>query len=494
LDVKKMRPPVLLAALAAIVGAFALTAALRGRNGETRYQTATVDRGDVVEVVGATGTLQAVTTVQVGSQVSGIVQDLYVDFNSVVKKGQVIARLDPSLFQARLGQAQANLTAARANVDRSKSTVEDTRQKLERARKLAAEKLLPQSELESAEANAAGAVAQLKASDAAVSQAQANVKQAEVDLQHTVISAPIDGVVIARNVDKGQTVAASLQAPTLFVIANDLTSMQVNASVDEADIGRVQAGQEVNFRVDAHPERTFQGRIEQVRLQPTTVQNVVSYNTIISASNPDGRLLPGMTATVSIVIRKSLDVLRVPASALRFRPEGFDMAKWMEAQRNQRQAAASPGAGASPGTAEGEERPRFNRGGGTGGPGSQGGGQGGFGGGGRQGGGPGGPGGFRGAGGPGGGGFAGRAGAGGTQRGPSIVFVSNDGAPEPKLVRLGISDGQYVEVRDGLSEGAAVITGLDVTGGARPQARPSGAASGNPVQPQPFRPQGRPRT
>ena len=488
-----MRPPVLLAALAAIVGAFALTAALRGRNGETRYQTVTVDRGDIVEVVGATGTLQAVTTVLVGSQVSGTVQELYADFNSVVKKGQVIARLDPSLFQARLGQSQANLVAARANVDRSKATMEDARQKLERAKRLAAEKLLPQADLESAQANYDGAVAQMRGAEAAVSQAAANVKQGDVDLEHTIISAPIDGVVIARNVDKGQTVAASLQAPTLFVIANDLKNMQVNASVDEADIGRVQTGQDVTFRVDAHPERSFQGRIEQVRLQPTTVQNVVSYNTIISAENPEQRLLPGMTATVSIVIRKSPGVLRVPAAALRFRPEGFDMAKWMENQRAQRRADASPGASASPGATEGAERPRFNRGDGQGG----GGGQGGFGGG-RQGGGPGGAGGFRGAGGGGGagGGFAGRGGAGGTQRGPSIVFVMNGSVPEPKIVRLGVTDGQFVEVRDGLSEGASVITGLDLTGGARPasSARPSGAPSSNPFQPQPFRPQGRPRT
>lgn len=465
-----MRPRLLLGALALIVLAFGLTAALRSRNGETRYQTAAVDRGDVVEVVGATGTLQAVTTVQVGSQVSGTIEHLYADFNSVVKRGQVIARLDPSLFQARLGQAQANLAAARANVDRSRAAVLDTKQKYERAQALTAEKLLAAAELDSAKANHDGALAQLKASEAAVSQAQANVKQAEVDLQHTVIATPIDGVVIARNVDVGQTVAASLQAPTLFVIANDLTRMQVNASIDEADIGRVQTGQEVTFRVDAHAERTFQGRVEQVRLQPTTVQNVVSYNTIISVDNSEQKLMPGMTATVSLIVRKSENALRIPSAALRFRPEGFDAARWMESQRTQRRADASgepgrPQGEASPGAESpgGQRGARWNRGGAGGG--------------------------FRGM--PGGaaggartgGGFTGRMGA-AAARGPSVVFVLNDkGVPEPKALGLGISDGQFVEVREGLSEGMRVVTGLELAG-ARPAARPSGSPSSNPFQPQ----------
>ena len=210
-------------------------------------------------MVGATGTLQAVTTVQVGSQVSGTIQSLDADFNSTVKKGQVIARLDPSLFEARLGQAHANLLAARANVERARSAVEDMRQKYERAKELAAQKLLPATDLETAKANYDGAVAQLKANEAAESQAQANLNQAQVDLSHTIIATPIDGVVISRNVDVGQTVAASFQAPVLFMIANDLTRMQVNASVDEADIGRVREGQEVTFRVDAYPEREFAG-------------------------------------------------------------------------------------------------------------------------------------------------------------------------------------------------------------------------------------------
>ncbi len=296
---------------------------LRDRGEATQFTTGSIDRGDVVEVVGATGILEAVTTVQLGSQVSGTIQSLYADFNSTVKKGQVVARLDPSIFEARLGQAQANLLAARANVERSRSTVEDMRQKYDRAKELAAQKLLPATELETAKANHDGAVAQVKASEAAESQAQANVNQAKLDLSHTIIDTPIDGVVISRNVDVGQTVAASFQAPVLFVIANDLAQMRVNAAVDEADVGRVRESQEVVFHVDAFPEREFKGTVEQVRLNPTTVSNVVSYNTIVSVDNRDLLLRPGMTATVSIVVRKAENALRLPAAALRFRPEGY---------------------------------------------------------------------------------------------------------------------------------------------------------------------------
>src|SRR5512139_3903067 len=310
----------LLAVPLVLVAGFVL---VRGRGEATQFTTGTIDRGDIVEVVGATGTLEAVTTVQIGSQVSGTIQNLYADFNSTVKKGQVIARLDPSILQARLGQAEANVLSAHANVDRALATVEDTRQKYERAKELAAQKLIAETDLETAKANYDGAVAQLKANQAAESQAVASVNQAKVDLSHTIIDTPIDGVVISRNVDVGQTVAASFQAPVLFVIANDLARMRVNAAVDEADVGRVREGQEVGFHVDAFPEREFKGVVEQVRLNPTTVSNVVSYNTIVAVDNRDLLLRPGMTATVSIVVRKAENALRLPASALRFRPEGY---------------------------------------------------------------------------------------------------------------------------------------------------------------------------
>jgi HlyD family secretion protein len=415
--------------VAVVALAVVAAVALRGRAEDVRYATARVDRGDVLDVVGATGALQAVTTVQVGSQVSGTVQSLNADFNTQVKKGQVIARLDPSLFQARLGQSQAALASAQANVERSRATVEDARQKLERAQRLSAEKLLPEADLETARATHAEAAAQLKASQAAVTQAAANVRQAQVDLAHTVITTPIDGVVVARNVDVGQTVAASLQAPVLFVIANDLSRLQVSASIDEADVGRVHAGQQATFRVDAFPSEVFEGTVEQVRLQPTTVQNVVTYTTIIGVNNPGQRLMPGMTATVSVVVQRRDDVLRIPAAALRFRPEGFDAG----AVRERAAGRANGGAGASP---EGGGR---------------------------------------------------REGA----RGATVFTLDAGGEPQPVRIRQGISDGQYVEVVDGLTEGATVITGVAAADAPRAPGRAGGSPAANPFQP--TRPQRRTR-
>ena len=460
--------------VAAAVAVVAVVLAFRSHDHPVAYAAVPVDRGDIQDVVGATGTVQAVQTVQVGSQVSGTIQNLYADFNSVVHKEQVIARLDPSSFQARLGQAQAALMAARANVERSQAAVEDARRKLDQAKVLAAEKLLPQSDFDTAQANYEQAVAQLKANQAAVSQAQANVNQAKVDLDHTIIAAPIDGVVIARNVDVGQTVAASFQAPVLFVIANDLKHMEVNASVDEADIGRVLTGQEVTFRVDAYPDRTFHGRVTQVRLQPTTVQNVVTYNTIISVDNDDGRLMPGMTATVSVIVRKSQNALRIPAAALRFRPEGFDASN-----RGRSSAGAAGGAGPSSGpraaaapgaAAPGAGAPRGGTGMGPGG--ARAGGQAGGGSGRRAD--------SSGASGPASGGAEGDSGR------TALVFVLNDkGQPEPVRVRTGVSDGQFVEVKDGLTEGARVVVGIEGDGTARPAGvRPSGSPSNNPFNPQ----------
>ena len=452
--------------VAAAAAAVAAVLAFRSHDRPVAYAAVPVDRGDIQDVVGATGTVQAVQTVQVGSQVSGTIQNLYADFNSVVHKGQVIARLDPSSFQARLGQAQAALVAARANVDRSRAAVDDARRKLEQAKALAAEKLLPQSDFDTAQANYDQAVAQVKANQAAVSQAQANVNQAKVDLDHTVIAAPIDGVVIARSVDVGQTVAASFQAPVLFVIANDLKHMEVNASVDEADIGRVRTGQEVTFGVDAYPDRTFHGRVTQVRLQPTTVQNVVTYNTIISVDNDDGRLMPGMTATVSVIVRKSQNALRIPAAALRFRPEGFDggsrgrstgAAGGTGGSTGPRAAAAPGPAATAAGAGPGGTRAGGRAGGWSGRRADSGGASG-----------------------------AAAGGAEGDSGRTALVFVLNDkGQPEPVRVHTGVSDGQFVEVKDGLTEGARVVVGIEGEGTARPAgARPSGSPSTNPFNPQ----------
>jgi len=282
--------------------------------------TAKVTRGVIAETVGATGQLQAVTTVQVGTQVSGTVQQLNADFNSLVHKGQVIARLDPSLFQTQIEQAKANLIRSQADLQRLNVAVDDARSKLKLAQDLAAKSLIPQADLETAEVAVRSADAQLQSQQAAVTQSQAALQQNQVNLEHTIITAPIDGLVISRNVDVGQTVAASMSAPTLFILAADLTKMQVIASLDESDVGRIRPGQVVRFRVDAYPNEEFVGAVTQVRLQPTTVQNVVTYSTVIDVPNPDLKLKPGMTANVNIEIARRDNVLRVPNAALRFRP------------------------------------------------------------------------------------------------------------------------------------------------------------------------------
>ena len=287
---------------------------------EPTVMTAAVTRGDVAETVGATGTLQAVTTVQVGTQVSGTIQQLHADFNSLVRKGQVIARLDPSLFQTQIEQARANLIRAQADLERLRVTLDDARMKLNRARELSARQLIPQSELDAADVNARSIEAQIRSSQAQVTQAEASLNQNQVNLAHTVIEAPIDGLVISRNVDVGQTVAASMSAPTLFVLAADLTKMQVVANLDESDVGRIRPGQRVTFRVDAYPAEDFIGTVAQVRLQPIVQQNVVTYATVIDVPNPELKLKPGMTANVNVEIARRTDVVRVPNAALRFRP------------------------------------------------------------------------------------------------------------------------------------------------------------------------------
>ena len=287
---------------------------------EPTVTTLQVSRGDIVDGVGATGTLQAVRTVTVGTQVSGIVQELYADFNSIVKKGQIVARLDPSILETQVETAAANLTNANANLERQRVTVADAQTKLARARELAARQLINKVEVENAEVTVKQAEAQLKSTQSSIVQAAAAVNKARVDLNHTVITAPIDGIVIKRSVDKGQTVAASMSAPELFIIAADLTQMQVNASIDESDVGRMRPGQVVTFRVDAYPNETFRGSVNQVRLNPVTVQNVVTYSTVIDVPNPELKLKPGMTAQVTIEIARRENVLRIPNAALRFRP------------------------------------------------------------------------------------------------------------------------------------------------------------------------------
>jgi HlyD family secretion protein len=304
----------------AAVGAGAGAYYMRRNGTEPTVNTAPVTRGEIIDTVGATGTLQAVTTVQVGSQVSGTISELNADFNSIVRKGQVIAKLDPSLLQAQVEQAKANLTRSKADLERNRVELVDAQTKYTRAKELAQRQLLPLSDLDAAKVAVDAAQAQLVSSQAQVTQAEATLNQNQVNVEHTIITAPIDGIVIQRSVDVGQTVAASLQSPTLFIIAADLTKMQVNASIDEADVGRIRPGQAVTFRVDAYPGQQFEGAVAQIRLQPVVVQNVTTYGTIINVPNPELKLKPGMTANLRVQIATRSDVLRVPNAAIRFRP------------------------------------------------------------------------------------------------------------------------------------------------------------------------------
>jgi HlyD family secretion protein len=369
-----------------IVGVFLVLAAgasglwfyAQGRGSTPRFRTAKVERGPLTATVSATGTLNAVVTVQVGSQVSGQVKELFADFNSQVKRNQLVARIDPEIFQARVAQAKAQLEAAKATVLNQRAAVEkaradvanaqaasavakaqtakaqvavlDSRRDLGRKRDLKQKGFIAQADEDAAQAAYDSAVAQaestkaqedaqasmirsaaaqlrvaaamLQTAAANVGQQEAALKQSQVDLNHTEIRAPVDGVVVSRTVDVGQTVAASLQAPTLFTIARDLTDMEVDTNVDEADVGRIRVGLRATFTVDAFRGQTFSGEVMQVRKAPQTVQNVVTYNVVVSARNPDGRLLPGMTANVRLVVDQKESALKAPNAALRYRPPG----------------------------------------------------------------------------------------------------------------------------------------------------------------------------
>ncbi|CBE70228.1 Efflux transporter, RND family, MFP subunit precursor [Candidatus Methylomirabilis oxygeniifera] len=363
-----------------IVGLIALSglggwAYLRGQS-RVEYRTATVGRGDIEATISATGNPNAVVTVQVGSQVSGNIKELHADFNTKVKKGQLVARIDPEIFEAKVNQAKGNLDNARAavlnaramlqkteadianakaslevakaNAAKAKVAVLDAQIKLRSRINLFKEGGISAEERDSAQATydsniaaldaakaqdqAAGyslraaqaqhevTMAQIAAADAQVKQNEAALKQAQVDLDHTYIRAPVDGTVVSRNVDVGQTVAASFSAPTLFLIAQDLTKMQVDTNVDEADVGRIRVGQDTTFTVDAFPGEIFKGKVVQIRQAPMNVQNVITYNAVIGVANPDFKLFPGMTANVRILVDRRENVLKIPNAALRFRP------------------------------------------------------------------------------------------------------------------------------------------------------------------------------
>lgn len=361
-------------------GFFGYTQFFQKGGSAEKYKTVKVERGNLSIFVTANGTVNPVTTVLVGSQVSGTIQKLNADFNSIVKKGQLIAQIDPAIFQAQVSQAaakvenakasllnaQADIATARSNIDASKANVvkakvslEDTRRNLNRSLELFSKNLISASDRDTAQTSHDSAAAQLeatlaqqKATDAQMESAKARVESAkaqikqteaelelaQVNLNHTRITAPVNGIVISRNVDVGQTVAASLQAPTLFTIAQDLTEMQVETNVSEADIGRVAKEQETTFTVDAYPLMTFQGKVTEIRNAPITIQNVVTYNVVIHVKNPEFKLKPGMTANVSLLVSHKDNVLKIPNAALRFRP---DFAK-KEAGVLQKKPVAAP--------------------------------------------------------------------------------------------------------------------------------------------------------
>ena len=405
---------------------FVLYRCTAGGEDAPEYQTQVVEKTNVVSRVSTSGSLQAVVTVDVGSQVSGRIQELYADFNSKVKKGEKIAKIDPSLFQSAVSQAEANVMAARANVLRLQVTAEDAERQAKRASDVFAQKLISETDRDNAVATARSASASVEQAKGQLAQSLAQLDQARTNLRYTDIISPTDGVVISRAVNVGQTVAASLQAPVIFTIAQDLRAMEVHTNVAESDIGRLKPGMRVSFTVDAYPGEPFRGSIRDIRNAPQIVQNVVTYDAVIDVANPDLKLKPGMTATVSIVADRRRDVIAVPNTALRFRPEGA-----APDQASQRAGAQGGAAGADAGQGSGQRRER-----GQGGQG-QGNGQ---------------------------NGRRDKDGE-GDDAAPVVVkrtlYVLVDGQPAPRSVTTGLTDGRITEITGGdLKEGDVVITGV----------------------------------
>lgn len=308
---------ILVASVILILILIALFIFLSRREPAPQYITQTADRGDIRATVSATGTVNAVTTVLVGTQVSGTIKALFVDYNSTVRQGQLLAQIDPASFEAQVAQAAANLSLARANLEKSKVALRDTVSTFERNKILFGKDFISRYDLDTSETAYLSALAQIKASEAQVEQTRAALNLAQTNLRYTRIISPVNGTVISRSIDVGQTVAASFQTPTLFTIAQDLTKMQIVANIDEADIGRLRVGQPVTFTVDAYPDLTFRGNVSEIRNSPITVQNVVTYDVIVKVDNANLKLKPGMTANVSIVIDDKKGILRVPNAALR---------------------------------------------------------------------------------------------------------------------------------------------------------------------------------
>jgi len=410
-----------------------LTVFGKGKNGKVAYRTETLGRGDIEALVVTSGTLNPIETVDVGAQVSGKIEKLYADFNSIVTKGQIVAELDQEPLLMKIQQNEANYKSRVASLERSKVSLQTAEKAYERAKSLFAKELISIEEMDASEANFLNAKSDLVSSEATLAQAKSTLDLSKVDLGYSVIKAPVDGVVITRKVNVGQTLQSNYAAPVLFQVATDLTKMKVECSVDESDIGKVKEGQKVRFTVEAYPNQNFDGIVQQVRFSPETVSNVVTYTTIVNVDNPEKKLLPGMTATVSIIVGEAKNVLRVSNAALRFTPslpaEELQeiMKESAERMMAKRQAeggqpaapagGAVPAAGSAP-AAQGGQR-TFNR---------QGGGQ---------------------------------AGGAARPQTPRVWMQDQDGKWSMVFLRTGVQDTSYSEiVRSELKEGDIVIAGL----------------------------------
>jgi len=341
-----------------------------GKSGDVKYRTEALAKGDIEALVVTSGTINPINIVDVGSQVSGKISKLYVDFNSQVKAGQVVAELDRDLLTAKVDQNQSNYESSVASLDRAKTTLDNLDKKYKRALELFQKNQVSLEEKEAAEANYLGAKSDVVTARSRVSQAKSQLDSSKVDLSYAIIKSPIDGVVITRSVNAGQTVAASFQAPVLFKVATDLTKMRVECSVDETDIGKMKEGQACRFTVSAFPNETFNGIVTQVRYSPETVQNVVTYTTVVNADNPELKLRPGMTATVSIVVGEARGVLRIPNAAMRFTPnlaqdklEAIMKEAGMETRGQRGQRGQTGQAGGAPGAGQAQGGPNFQAGG-----------------------------------------------------------------------------------------------------------------------------------
>lgn len=318
----------------------------RGGSAESAYRTVTVERGDIRVAISATGTLSAISTVTVGSQISGQVTDVLVDYNSEVKKGEVLARIDPSTYEAQIEQGNAQIANAQASLKQAQATLANAELDYTRKAGLGMQKLVAQSDVDLARASRDQARAQVNAAQASIRQQTASTQTTRVNLDRTVIRSPVDGVVLTRSIEPGQTVAASLQAPELFTIAEDLSKMKIELAVDEADIGQVKVGQAVSFTVDAFADRQFRGEVQQVRLSATTTSNVVTYPVVVSVDNSDGTLLPGLTVNAEIEVSKREDILKISNAALRYKPTG-EQAGGTAARQASPQAGGQRGSGVS---------------------------------------------------------------------------------------------------------------------------------------------------